>query len=173
MAQIVQTQIKAYRHIPTMTNSHHGGFLSVMIMVGICQWQNPTIDEDDEELQLFNHLTQFNSFDISEVIVTEVMCGPRAICLFSDNCHLDICNPQKIILIFFKYQENKFEVVMDVLVEELVDKEVAKVVEQVNRKFTSVGQQKLSWRWSWMWCWMRLTRRWPRSRSWSRRSMKV
>ena len=27
----------AYRHIPTMTNSHHGGFLSVMIMVGICQ----------------------------------------------------------------------------------------------------------------------------------------
>ena len=41
----------AYRHIPTMTNSHHGGFLSVMIMVGICQWQNPTIDEDDEELQ--------------------------------------------------------------------------------------------------------------------------
>ena len=59
----------------------------------------------------------------------------------------------------FKYQKNKFEVVMDVLVEELVDKEVAKVVEQVNRKFTSVGQQKLSWRWSWMWCWMRLTRR--------------
>ena len=59
----------------------------------------------------------------------------------------------------FKYQENKFEVVMDVLVEELVDKEKAKVVEQVNRKFTSVGQQKLSWRWSWMWCWMRLTRR--------------
>ena len=32
---------------------------------------------------------------------------------------------------------------MDVLVEELVDKEVAKVVEQVNRKFTAVGQQKL------------------------------
>ena len=52
--------IMAYRHIPTMTNSHHGGFLSVMIMVGICQWQNPTIDEDDEELQLFDQLTQFN-----------------------------------------------------------------------------------------------------------------
>ena len=27
----------AYRHIPTMTDSHHGGFLPVMIMVGICQ----------------------------------------------------------------------------------------------------------------------------------------
>ena len=25
------------QHIPTMTDSHHGGFLSVMIMVGICQ----------------------------------------------------------------------------------------------------------------------------------------
>ena len=30
----------AYRHIPTMTDSHHGGFLSVMIMVGICQVTN-------------------------------------------------------------------------------------------------------------------------------------
>ena len=97
----------AYRHIPTMTNSHHGGFLSVMIMLGICQWQNPTIDEDDEELQLFNHLTLFNSFDISEVIVTEVMCGPRAICLFSNNCHLDICNPQKIILIRTTDKDNE------------------------------------------------------------------
>ena len=29
--------VMAYRHIPTMTGSHHGGFLSVMIMVGICQ----------------------------------------------------------------------------------------------------------------------------------------
>ena len=35
------------QHIPTMTNSHHGGILSVMMMVGICQWQNPTIDDDD------------------------------------------------------------------------------------------------------------------------------
>ena len=58
--------------------------------------------------------------------------------------------PPKIHLNFFKfkYQKNKFGVVMDVLVEEVVDKEVAKVVEQVNRKFTSVGQQKLYWRWS-------------------------
>ena len=26
-----------------------------------------------------------------------VECGLRAICLFSDNCHLDICHPQKFI----------------------------------------------------------------------------
>ena len=31
------TMMMAYRHIPTMTDSHHGGVLSVMIMVGICQ----------------------------------------------------------------------------------------------------------------------------------------
>ena len=37
------------QHIPTMTNSHHGGILSVMMMVGICQWQNPTIDDDDDD----------------------------------------------------------------------------------------------------------------------------
>ena len=37
--------------------------------------------------------------------------------------------------------------VMDLLVEEVVDKEMVKVVEQVNRKFTSVDHQKLSWRW--------------------------
>ena len=34
---ILVVMMLAYRHIPTMTNSHHGGFLSVMIMVGICQ----------------------------------------------------------------------------------------------------------------------------------------
>ena len=37
------------QHIPTMTISHHGGILSVMMMVGICQWQNPTIDDDDDD----------------------------------------------------------------------------------------------------------------------------
>ena len=36
------------QHIPTMTNSHHGGFLSMMIMAGICQWQNPTIGDDEQ-----------------------------------------------------------------------------------------------------------------------------
>ena len=50
---------------------------------------------------------------------------------------------------------------MDVLVEEVVDKEVTKVVEQVNtqQKVYLCRSKKLSWRWSWMWCWMRLTRR--------------
>ena len=32
--------IMVTQHIPTMTDSHHGGFLSVMIMVGICQVTN-------------------------------------------------------------------------------------------------------------------------------------
>ena len=31
------------QHIPTMTKSHHGGELSVMMKVGMCQCQKPTI----------------------------------------------------------------------------------------------------------------------------------
>ena len=37
--------IMVTQHIPTMTKSHHGGEMSVMIKVGKCQWQNPTIHE--------------------------------------------------------------------------------------------------------------------------------
>ena len=33
------------QHIPTMTKSHHGGNMSVMIKVGMCQCQNPTIHD--------------------------------------------------------------------------------------------------------------------------------
>ena len=32
----------ACQHIPTMTKSHHGGEMSIMIKVGMCQRQIPT-----------------------------------------------------------------------------------------------------------------------------------
>ena len=35
--------VMACRHIPTMTKSHLGGNMSVLIKVGMCQCQNPTI----------------------------------------------------------------------------------------------------------------------------------
>ena len=35
------------QHIPTMTKSHHGGEMSVMIKVGMCQCQIPTIHHDE------------------------------------------------------------------------------------------------------------------------------
>jgi len=35
----------ACRHIPTMTKSHHGGNMSVIIKVGMCQCQNLTIPD--------------------------------------------------------------------------------------------------------------------------------
>ena len=38
--RIMTRMTKVTQHIPTMTDSHHGGFLSVMIMVGICQVTN-------------------------------------------------------------------------------------------------------------------------------------
>ena len=35
----------ACRHIPTMTKFHHGGEMSVMINMGMCQCQNPNIQD--------------------------------------------------------------------------------------------------------------------------------
>ena len=35
------------QHIPTMTKSHHGGEMSVMMKVGMCQCQKPTIHHDE------------------------------------------------------------------------------------------------------------------------------
>ena len=35
--------IRVTQHIPTMTKSHHGGEMSVMMKVGMCQCQKPTI----------------------------------------------------------------------------------------------------------------------------------
>ena len=37
MMMMAMMMMMVTQHIPTMTDSHHGGFLSVMIMVGICQ----------------------------------------------------------------------------------------------------------------------------------------
>ena len=34
--------IMVTQHIPTMTKSHHGGEVSVMMKVGMCQCQKPT-----------------------------------------------------------------------------------------------------------------------------------
>ena len=41
----VEEEVKgrAFRKIPHMTKSHHGGNMSIMIKVGMCQRQNPTI----------------------------------------------------------------------------------------------------------------------------------
>ena len=40
------------QHIPTMTKSHHGGEMSVMIKVGMCQCQIPTIHDKLQLQQL-------------------------------------------------------------------------------------------------------------------------
>ena len=37
----------ACRHIPTMIKSHHGREMSVMMKVGMCQCQKPTIYHDE------------------------------------------------------------------------------------------------------------------------------
>ena len=40
----------AFRQIPTMTKSHHGGNLSLMAMVGFCHQHIPTIDNYNDEV---------------------------------------------------------------------------------------------------------------------------
>ena len=37
MRMMMMMMMMVPQHIPTMTNSHYGGILSVMMMVGICQ----------------------------------------------------------------------------------------------------------------------------------------
>ena len=43
MMIVMMTMMTACRHIPTMTKSHHGGEMSIIIKVGMCQCQIPTI----------------------------------------------------------------------------------------------------------------------------------
>ena len=68
MVRVMMTM--ACRHIPTMTKSHHGGEMSVMIKVGMCQI--PTIYDKLQLQQLANWL--FNPFPVlrhkTQIIVT-------------------------------------------------------------------------------------------------------
>ena len=45
MMMMMMMMMMVTQHIPTMTKSHHGGNVSVMIKVGMCQCQNPTIQD--------------------------------------------------------------------------------------------------------------------------------
>ena len=40
--EIIIMIVMVTQHIPTMTKSHHGGEVSVMMKVGMCQCQKPT-----------------------------------------------------------------------------------------------------------------------------------
>ena len=50
--------IMACRHIPTMTKSHHDGEMSVMMKVGMCQCQIPTIHGKLRQLALVSCSTR-------------------------------------------------------------------------------------------------------------------
>ena len=55
---IIMIMMTACRHIPTMTKSHHGGEMSVMIKVGMCQCQIPTIHDKLQRLALVSCSTR-------------------------------------------------------------------------------------------------------------------
>ena len=65
---IVVVVIMAFRHIPTMIKTYHGGNLSVMNMVGIRWWQNPTIDNDNDEVGLGGRLVKRLEKSVSEYV---------------------------------------------------------------------------------------------------------
>ena len=52
MINMMMMMIMAFQHVNTVTKTHHDGNLSVMNKVGICPWQNPTIDDNDGEVGL-------------------------------------------------------------------------------------------------------------------------
>ena len=50
--KMVMMIIMAFRQIPTMTKSHHGGNLSLMAMVGFCHQHIPTMVIHNDEAGL-------------------------------------------------------------------------------------------------------------------------
>ena len=44
--------IMVTQHISTMTKSHHGGEMSLMMKVGMCQCQKPTIHHDEFDFRV-------------------------------------------------------------------------------------------------------------------------
>ena len=48
----VMVMIRVTQHISTMTQSHHGGEMSVMMKVGMCQCQKPTIHHDEFDFRV-------------------------------------------------------------------------------------------------------------------------
>ena len=49
---IMTMMMMAFRQIPTMTKSHHGGNLSLMAMVGFCHQHIPTMVIHNDEAGL-------------------------------------------------------------------------------------------------------------------------
>ena len=48
--------ITVTQHIPTMTKSHHGGEVSVMMKVEMCQCQKPTIHHDELHFGVYMYI---------------------------------------------------------------------------------------------------------------------
>ena len=61
LSTVCVMMMMAQRLIAILTNSHHGGNLSAMLMVGICHWLNSTIDDDD--LKILDQTSATKSWD--------------------------------------------------------------------------------------------------------------
>ena len=59
----------AFRQIPHMTKSHHGGNMSLIGEVGFCHRHIPTIDNYDDEVGLGVFVDLWNKFNSSQTKV--------------------------------------------------------------------------------------------------------
>ena len=60
---------EAFRQIPHMTKSHHGGNMSLIGEVGFCHRHIPTIDNYDDEVGLGVFVDLWNKFNSSQTKV--------------------------------------------------------------------------------------------------------
>ena len=63
------------QHIPTMTKSHHGGEMSVMMKVGICQCQKSNTHDKLSQTML-NYFLKYIYMSHCQSIVTKLMKFP-------------------------------------------------------------------------------------------------
>ena len=59
--KMMMMMMMAFRQIPTMTKSHHGGNMSLIGEVGFCHRHIPTIDNYNDEVMLGGIVGQLGS----------------------------------------------------------------------------------------------------------------
>ena len=85
----------ACRHIPTMTKSHHGGEMSVLIKVGMCQCQIPTIHD---KLQL-QQLALVSYSNRPQLLRRKTQNRSKLYSIRQDSCQPTLYSPWKVFLL--------------------------------------------------------------------------
>ena len=82
----------AFRHIPTMTKSHHGRNMSVINMCGILSRHIPSIDNDYDKVDQLRFSKVLKQVQLAPIIQCIVSCEDYIQIMNSYNC-----TPESII----------------------------------------------------------------------------